>query len=82
MFYMLGFVCCLVGKSIWLLKKNRKKKKEGVERGKEKGRERGGKGGEGKKEPTGETEKASSLNPQTELGLEAGFTSSCISPSE
>lgn len=79
MFYMLGFVCCLVGKSIWLLKK---KKKEGVEREKEKGRERGVKGGERKKEPTGETEKASSVNPQTELGLEAGFTSSCISPSE
>ena len=36
MFYMLEFVCCLVGKSIWLLKKN-----EGVEGGKEKGRERG-----------------------------------------
>ena len=78
MFYMLEFVCCLVGKSIWLLKK---KKGRSREREGERKRERDERG-EGKKEPTGEAEKASPLNSQTELSLEAGFTSSCISLSK
>ena len=77
MFYMLEFVCCLAGKSIWLLKKKgRSREREGVRK-----RERDERG-EGKKEPTGEAEKASPLNSQTELSLEAGFTSSCISLSK